>query len=124
MKKPSELEMLKMLKERRKVYIVDEDNYHDYTNDVMFYEVLESEIVCIDIDENDELIFGFEYDDMVDGWDDIYLSEEEAMEKIKELSVEVINGIGCNVTREELHRQEEWLNKYGSYDDYKKSDVS
>lgn len=127
MKKPSDLEMLEMLKERRKVYIVDEDNYHDYMNDVVFYEVLESEIVSINIDENDELIFGFEYfeyDDIVDSWEDIYLSEEEALEKVKELSVEVINGIGCNVTREELHRQEEWLNKYGNYDDYKKCDIS
>jgi hypothetical protein len=120
MKKPSDIEMLQMLKERRSLYIIDADNYHDYMDDVVFYYVIESEIWSIDIDENNELLFGFENDDMVDSWDDIFLTEEEALERVKELSVEVINGIGCNVTREELNRQEEWLSKHGSYDDYKR----
>lgn len=120
MKKPSDIEMLQMLKDRRTLYIVDADNYHDYMDDVVFYYISEREISSIDIDENRELLFGFEYDDMGYSWDDIFLTEEEALERVKELSVEVINGIGCNVTREELHRQEEWLSKYGSYDDYKR----
>lgn len=120
MKKPSDIEMLQMLKERRTLYIVEEDDYHDYMDDVVFYSVIESEVWSINIDENDELKLGFEFDNLVDDWDDIFLTEEEAMEKVKELSVEVINGIGCNVSREELFRQEEWLDKYGSYDDYKR----
>lgn len=120
MKKPSDLEMLQMLKERRTLYMVEYDDYHDYMDDVVFYSVIESEVWSIDINENNELVFGFEFDNLVDDWDDIFLTEEEAMEKVKELSVEVINDIGCNVSREELHRQEEWLDKYGSYDDYKR----